>query len=183
MAQTLGDALTDLSRPRINRSPSPLLALAMPWLVIALGSLSPYWPLVASAPVVPPLGFMALIAWQQARPGLLPVWAGLPLGLFDDLFSGQPMGSALLLWSLAMIALDTIELRTPWRNFLSTWAVAATMIAAYLVLTLLIATHGAGRTLPTVLIPQLVLSLLLYPLVARLVAAADRLRLVQLRQI
>ena len=50
MAQTLGDALTDLSRPRINRSPSPLLALAMPWLVIALGSLSPYWPLVASAP-------------------------------------------------------------------------------------------------------------------------------------
>ena len=38
--------------------------------------------------------------------------------MFDDLFSGQPMGSAMLLWSVAMIALEAIEQRFPWRGYL-----------------------------------------------------------------
>lgn len=182
MAQTLGDALTDLSRPRINRSPSPLLALAMPWLVIALGSLSPYWPLVASAPLVPPLGFMALIAWQQARPGLLPVWAGLPLGLFDDLYSGQPFGSAILLWSIAVILLDFVETRFPWRGFALNWLFAAAVIAAYLFLAQALAQPGLLAE-PLAILPQLGLSILLYPLIARLVALFDRFRLIPVREV
>jgi hypothetical protein len=42
---------------------------------------------------------------------LLPVWAGTLLGLFDDMVSGQPMGSAITLWSITMLALDVIEAR------------------------------------------------------------------------
>ena len=105
----------------INRAPSPVLALATPWFSVMLASLLPSMPMITSAPVLPPLGLMLLLAWSQVRPGLLPIWAGLPLGAFDDLYSGQPFGSAILLWSLVMILLFFIEHRIPWRNFLLDW--------------------------------------------------------------
>ncbi|MFD2136156.1 rod shape-determining protein MreD [Novosphingobium resinovorum] len=83
-----------------------------------------------------PLGFLMFIAWRQLRPGLMPMWAGLPLGLFDDLFSGSPFGTAVLLWSLSTIVLDHVETRLPWRNFLTEWLVAIGLIVAYIVLCL-----------------------------------------------
>lgn len=181
MAATLSDALHAGARPRINRMHSPMIAVGAPWLLVMLGSLAPILPLIASAPIVPPFGFLVLVAWQQLRPGLFPVWAGLPLGLFDDLFSGQPLGSAVLLWSITMIALDVIEARFPWRGFVHNWLVAAGFIAAYLLITLEIANHGAAQTALAVLAPQLVISILSYPLTARLVGAFDRLRLVRVR--
>lgn len=183
MAQTLADSLHDMSKVRINRAPSPVLAIAAPWVQVMLGSVSPLLPLIASAPILPPLGFLFLVAWQQLRPGLFPIWAGLPLGLVDDLFSGQPMGSAVLLWSAAMIALDVIEVRFPWRDFAHNWVAAAAIIVAYLVLSLEIANHGGGATPLAVLAPQLVVSVLCYPLAARLVGWVDRLRLRQVRPI
>jgi rod shape-determining protein MreD len=165
------------ARPRINRKPSPLLARALPWLAIMLGSVVPGWVLIASAPVLPPLGFLMFVAWRQLRPGLLPVWAGLPLGIFDDLFSGQPFGTAVLLWSIAAIALDVIEARLPWRNFLTEWLVAVGLIIAYIALCLGIS-NIAGASAPLRIVgPQLLISVLSYPLVGRFVALVDRLRL------
>lgn len=165
-------------KPGINRGPSTFLAVAMPLLLVMLGSLSPTWPIIAAAPVVPPLGFIFLLAWQHLRPGLFPVWAGLPLGLFDDLFSGQPLGSAILLWSLAMITLDLLEARFPWRGVMQNWLVASGMITAYL---LLAAEIAGGFNLP-LLLPQIALSILAYPLAARLVGAVDRFRLIPIRK-
>ncbi|SFG13207.1 rod shape-determining protein MreD [Novosphingobium sp. CF614] len=165
------------ARQRINRAPSPLLARGLPWLTILLGSLLPGLLLIASAPVLPPFGFLIFVAWRQLRPGLLPIWSGLPLGLFDDLYSGQPFGSAVLLWSIAAIALDLIEARLPWRNFLTEWLVAIGLIVAYIVLSLALANMaGAAVSLP-VIVPQIVISVLSYPLVGRVVAMADRFRL------
>ncbi len=175
--------LRELGRPRINREPSPLLALTTPWLLVMLGSLSPTWPIIASAPVVPPIGFLLLVAWQQLRPGLFPVWVGLPLGLFDDLYSGQPFGSAVFLWSLVMIGLDVVERRFPWRGFLHNWVVAIGVIAGYLVLTLGLANLAGGRTPLLVIVPQIALAALAYPIVARLVGAADRFRLIPIREV
>lgn len=168
-------------RKRINRGPSPLLALAMPWLTVMLGSLSPLLPMLASAPVMPPLGFLVLLAWRQLRPGLIPVWAGLPLGFFDDLFSGQPLGSATLLWSLALIAFDAIEARFPWRNVIINWLEAAALVASYLTLSLLTANAAGGDTHIVAIVPQIAISVLIVPLVGRFVAACDRARLLPIR--
>ena len=129
------------STARIRRS----LAYAVPWLSVMLG-LAAARSCRSSAPVplVPPLGFLMLLAWRLLRPGLLPVWAGFPLGLFDDLFSGQPFGSAMLLWSLAMIGLEMIEARFPWRGFYQDWLVAGVVAAWYLLIAALFSGGAIG---------------------------------------
>lgn len=172
---------SDTSR-QINRTHSPVLARALPWLTVIAASIVQTLPVIASAPLIPPLGFMTLLAWRQLHPGLLAVWVGLPLGLADDLFSGQPMGSAMLLWSITMIALDLIEQRFPWRSYVLDWAVAGAFIAGYLLLAGLLGAAGSGIPALTVLVPQVILSVLIFPLVERLVAAADRLRLHRFRR-
>lgn len=170
-------------RSRINRTPSPIIARGLPWLTVMICSILPGLLLIASAPILPPLGFLAFVSWRQLRPGLMPVWAGLPLGFFDDLYSGQPAGSAVLLWSLAAIVLDEIEERLPWRNFLTEWLVAMALILAYIVLSLFIANIAGASTPVHVIVPQIVISLLFYPFVGRLVALADRIRLIPFREI
>ncbi len=169
--------ITNRFRKRINRVPSPALANGLPWAAIMLCSLSPALPVIASAPVFPPLGFMLLLAWRQVRPGMMPVWAGLPLGAFDDLFSGQPFGSAILLWSTAMILLDIVEARFPWRNHLLDWLVSSGMICAYLVLSLIFANAAGGSAALLLIVPQAMTAILLFPLTGRLVALLDRVRL------
>jgi rod shape-determining protein MreD len=168
---------------RINRAHNPLLAYGLPWLTILLGSLSPWLPVIAPAPVLPPLGFVFLLAWRLLRPGLLPLWAGLPLGLFDDFYSGQPFGSAVLLFSLTLLAIELIEIRFPWRNFWLDWLTASAMLTVYLAAAAVLS--GAELTFVqlSVILPQLLLSIVLFPLVARLVAMLDRLRLMRVRRL
>lgn len=178
MPSRLATIVANRFRRRINRAPWPPLARGVPWASVMLGSLLPAWLFLASAPYVPPLGFLTLVAWRQLRPGLLPVWAGLPLGFFDDLYSGQPIGSAILLWSAAMIVLDAIEQRFPWRSFALEWLVAIALFAAYAAIGLGFANAAGGRTSLAVLAPQLVLAVLLYPFIGRVVALLDRFRLI-----
>jgi rod shape-determining protein MreD len=174
----LPNPMADRLRRRINRAPSPIVARSVPWASVMLASLIPGWLFLASAPYVPPFGFLTLLAWRQLRPGLLPVWAGLPLGFFDDLFSGQPMGSAILLWSVAMIVLDAIEARFPWRNFALEWLVASALIGVYVVACLGAANVTGGAAPIAVLAPQAITAVLVYPVVGRVIAALDRFRLI-----
>lgn len=167
-------------RSRINRAPSPFVAHSLPWLTILAASLLPGWAMIASAPVLPPLGFLFFVSWQQLRPGLLPIWAGLPFGLFDDLFSGQPFGSAVLLWSLGAIVLEVIETRLPWRNFLTEWLVAIGLVVAYIAFSLALANIAGANASLHVIVPQIVISILSFPLVGLIVARVDRLRLAPL---
>lgn len=174
----------DIVPQRINRAPSPLLASGLPWVSVVLASLAAFSPVIASAPVVPPIAFMVFLAWRMLRPSLLPIWAGLPLGAFDDLYSGQPFGSGIVLWSAAMLAMDTIDNRLLWRSFAQDWAVACVLMAAYLALAAGIAGIAAGRfAVPLVIGPQLLVSLALYPLVTRFVALLDRIRLLPLKAV
>lgn len=166
---------------RINRAQSPILAYGLPWLSILVGSLTPWLPLITPAPLVPPFGLMMLLAWRLLRPGLLPLWAGLPFGFFDDLYSGHPVGSGILLFSLVLIAIELIEIRFPWRNFWLDWFTAAIVLAGYLAVTALLS--GAALVQLTVIVPQLLLSIVLFPVVARLVAQLDRLRLMRVRRL
>ncbi len=183
MPNPLPSALRQFGKPRINRIASPVLALATPWLLVMLGSLSPTWPVIASAPVLPPFGFLLLVGWQQLRPGLFPVWAGWPLGMFDDLFSGQPIGSAVVLWSVAMLALDFLDHRFPWRGFVLNWLVASAFITGYLFLALQIANMAGGAASAVVLLPQIAVAVLAYPVTARLVGLADKFRLIPIRSV
>ena len=168
---------------RINRAQNPLLAYSLPWAVILLGSLTPWLPVIAPAPVLPPFGFMLMLAWRLLRPGLLPLWAGLPLGLFDDLYSGQPFGSGILLFSLALFAVELIELRFPWRSFWLDWLTATGIIVPYIAIAALLSGAALTAVQLTVILPQVLLSIVLFPIVARIVAMLDRLRLMRVRRI
>ena len=167
---------------KINRDHSPVLAYGLPWLSILLGSLAPMLPVIAAAPIIPPLGYMLLLSWRLLRPGLLPMWAGLPLGLFDDLFSGQPLGSAILLFSLSMIAIDLIELRFPWRAFRQDWLLAALFLALYLFLSALFSGAQISAIQLGLIAPQIMLSILLFPVIASIVSLLDRMRLKRVRK-
>ncbi len=166
---------------RINRDHSPLRATIVPWVSILLASLLQILPVATALPILPPLGLMMLLGWRLFQPGVLPVWAGFPLGLFDDLFSGQPFGSAILLFSLAMLAIELIERRLPWRSFALDWAIASGILTAYLLAAVLFSGAPPGLPVAVAMVPQLLLSLLLFPIIARMVAWLDRLRLRRVR--
>ena len=173
----------DIYGSRINRVPSPWRALSIPYLTIMLASVLPILLIADVMPLLPPLGFLMLLAWRMVRPGLLPLWAGAPLGAFDDLVSGQPFGSAILLWSLAMIAIELIETRFPWRGFWQDWFTAGVTAAAYWLAALLVSGAPITREMVMVAFPQVLLAVLLYPIIARMVASLDRFRLARARTI
>ncbi len=176
-------ARSDRYGSRINRTQSPLRASIVPYASILIGSLVPFVLLADVMPLAPPLGFLVLIAWRIMRPGLLPLWVGVPLGAFDDLFSGQPFGSAVLLWSLTMIALEMIETRFPWRGFWQDWFSAGLAIVLYIFAAM--AVSGAAPTIHQLIaaVPQVLLSVLLYPIISRMIAWLDRYRLSRSRRI
>lgn len=166
---------------RINRAPSRTIGNLVPWLSIVLASAVGFAPVIASAPVVPPLAFMLLLAWRTLRPRLLPVWAGLPLGAIDDLYSGQPFGSAVLIWSLAMLAMEAVDQRFLWRGFIADWLAASVLLSGGLLLGAIVAGIAAGHIAPWIVLPQLALSIVLFPLMTQVVALLDRLRLVRVK--
>jgi rod shape-determining protein MreD len=169
--------------PKINRERSAIRTLSVPYLSIMLGSLLPVFIVVGTMPLIPPLGFMMLIAWRIMRPGLLPIWIGLPLGAFDDLFSGQPFGSAILLWSVTMLAIEQMEQRFPWRDFGQDWFTASLVIMAYILLSMFAAGNFPNYQHLTVVAPQILLAILLYPTIAIVVSWLDRFRLLRVREV
>lgn len=164
-------------RARLNREPSAFRKAAVPIASVLAGSLTPLLPIVASAPVLPPFGLVVLICWQILRPGLWPVWAGVPFGMIDDIISGQPVGSAVLLWSIILIALDLIEQRYIWRNYWQDWFIAAACLIFAIAGGLAINNFLVNDTRLSVLYPQMILAIFTYPLVLRLVARLDHIRL------
>lgn len=166
---------------RINRDHSPVLLVLVPWGSIMLAAVLPFFLLTSAIPLVPPLALLFLLAWRLVRPGVLAVWAGLPLGLWTDLFSGQPFGFSVLLFSLALLAIELLESRFPWRDFVQDWMTATLAILGYLVAGVVFSgANVTGLTLAAVT-PQALLSILAYPIVARMVAALDIVRLLRIK--
>jgi rod shape-determining protein MreD len=163
---------------RIDREQSPARMLLVPIVSVMLGSMvTSVLPLVAGAPMLPPFGLMILIAWRLLRPGMWPAWIGLPLGLFDDLYSGQPFGSSALVWSLCMIAIEMMDLRGVWRDHVRDWLIAALLIMFALFAGLGISSLVQSAPEAEIIVPQMLLSILLYPLVVRFCARLDSWRL------
>ena len=179
----IGAASEEIVRKRINRAPHPLLAVGLPWSSVILASMASFSPIIASAPVLPPLAYIMLLGWRMLRPGMLPVWAGLPLGLVDDLYSGQPFGSGILLWSLTMLAMEVIDEKFLWRSFAQDWLAASVLTSLYLLLCATLAGIATGYPLPLVIVPQMLMSVMLYPVVTGIIALLDRVRLLPLKRL
>ena len=176
-------ARSDIYGRRINRAPAPWRVMSVPYAAIMLASVLPVLLIADTMPLAPSFGFLMLIAWRMVRPGLLPLWAGAPLGAFDDLVSGQPFGSAILLWSLAMIAIELIETRFPWRGFWQDWFTASVIAVSYWLASLVVSGASLTPEMLAVAAPQALLGVLLYPIIARMVAGLDRFRLSRARTI
>lgn len=168
---------------RINRVQSPWRMRGVPYGSIMLGSFLPTLLLADLMPLVPPLGFLMLLGWRIMRPGLLPVWVGAPLGAFDDLMSGQPFGSAVLIWSLTMIGLELLEARFPWRGFWQDWFTAALVILAYLLAAMAVSGGAVSQPLVIAAVPQILTAILIYPFLTRIIAGLDRFRLTRARRL
>ena len=153
-------------------------ARAVPIASTMIGSLVPMLlPAIAQAALMPPLGLLILLAWRLLRPGFWAVWAPLPLGFFDDLASGQPVGSAMLSWTVVFLAIDASERSLLWRDYLQDWFVASAAIAGCLVLGFVFALFAGGDAPILSIVPQLIASMLLFPAVARTCARLDKWRL------
>ncbi|HEV7343537.1 MAG TPA: rod shape-determining protein MreD [Sphingopyxis sp.] len=171
--------MNNRAAPRLGEPASLWRMRIVPVATVMVASALPLMlPLVANSPVLPPLGLLFFLCWQLLRTEMWPVWIGLPLGLWDDLFSGQPIGTAVGLWTLASIAIHYSSQRIYWRGFLHDWVIAALLIAIIQSLAALIAHPGAAtdRVLGLV-VPQIVLSILLVPLFMRLTGKFDNFRL------
>ena len=163
---------------RLNRERSPVKMAAIPIILVLLASMVTTLPIFTSQPFLPPLGLMILLAWRMLRSGIWPMWVGLPFGMFDDIFNGQPFGSSALLWSLAMIGMEEIADRWAiWRNYWQDWLIASIIIILALLAGLWFV--GLSSTAPgaSIFLPQIVISVLLFPLIVRLCARLDGWRL------
>ncbi len=165
-------------RSQINRRQSGLrLRFAPVVSVIAASALPLVLPFLPSFPLLPPFGLMLLIAWKLLRTRIWPLWVGFPLGLLDDLMSGQPLGSAAFLWSVILLLLDMFEQRMLFRDYLRDWLLAA----GGLLIALIGGAWIAGLVVPHsplhIIIPQIIVSILIFPIIVRFVAALDRWRL------
>ncbi|TPG21889.1 rod shape-determining protein MreD [Sphingomonas koreensis] len=140
-----------------------------------LGSLVTIIPVVTTYPILPPFGLMMLLAWRLLRQDVLRVWAPVLFGLFDDLVSGQPIGSAVLLWTVSFFAIELFDQRLVWRDFRQDWLIASGAIAFCLIGGRLLASPIAAHV-DTMLLLQIVISIMSYPLIARLCAWLDRKR-------
>jgi rod shape-determining protein MreD len=160
----------DVRRKDFRRRYVPILSTIAACLLALL-------PVIVSSPVVPDFAFLVLISWRLLRPELWTVTTALPLGLFNDLVAGHPLGQSVALWTITFLVFDLIESRIVYKDYWMDWIFASVMILGY--------TFGdwyIGRLMGSqmdfgILLPQLIASILAYPVVARFILALDRWRL------
>ncbi|HKY81016.1 MAG TPA: rod shape-determining protein MreD [Sphingobium sp.] len=162
---------------RLGRHPSRFRLIGTPIITVMLGSAITILPVIAQAPVMPPFGLLLLLTWRLLRPELWRTWIGLPLGLFDDIMSGQPIGSAMFLWTVTLIGIDAVEHRMLWRSYRQDWLIAAAAIIFCVAGGVFFARiTGGGDINPQLVAPQMVWTILLFPFVVRQCARVDRWR-------
>ena len=138
-------------------------------IMIVSGSLTAILPFTVSAPLLPPFGFAAFVVWRLLRPDLLPPWTALVFGTFDDLVSGNPLGTALLLWTVAALVLVMADRWFLFRTWRQDWLVTGAASVLYLIaLWLLGPVSGGPRGDWSMLLAPALGSVLAAPLLIRL---------------
>ncbi|MBA3676428.1 MAG: rod shape-determining protein MreD [Sphingosinicella sp.] len=134
-------------------------------------------PIIVSSPVIPDFGFLMLIAWRLLRPEMWAPALALPLGLFNDLVGGHPIGQSMAIWTSLFIIFDIMDSRVLFRDYWMDWLIAAFAITGYVFADWFIGTLMGNSAGFPVMLPQLGASILAFPIVARFVLALDRWRL------
>ena len=134
-------------------------------------------PIVATHPLWPDFGFLVLVTWRLLRPEIWTARTALGLGLLADLVAGNPLGQSMLLWTAIFLALELIDARLGFRDYMMDWLIAAAAIAFNCMGGWYIALLMGSDVRLAVMTPQIGLSILAFPLAARLVLALDRWRL------
>lgn len=164
--------------PRLGSTPSHLRVRATPILTVMLGSAIPnLLPIIVQSPTLPPLGLLLLVGWRLLHHEMWPLWIGAPLGAFDDMMSGQAIGTAVFLWSVIMIAIEIIDARLFWRDYWHDWLIAFGACLLFLGGGIAFAHMAGSHATVALIVPQLFWSVLLYPLIVRAIAWIDRWRM------
>lgn len=162
---------------RLGRHPSRWRLAGTPVVTVILGSALTMLPVIAQSPIMPPFGLLILLSWRLLRPELWRAWIGLPLGLFDDMMSGQPIGSAMFLWTVMLMAIDAIEYRLIWRSYRQDWLIATAAIIFCIAGGVFFARiTGGGHVKLLLVAPQTLWTILLFPFIVRQCARIDRWR-------
>jgi rod shape-determining protein MreD len=134
-------------------------------------------PLVPGSAWLPNLGFLMLVTWRLVRPEIWRAQAALAFGLAADIVSGAPLGQSMLLWTLVFLGFDSLDSLLGVRDYWLDWAAAAAAILFHSVGVWYVALLMGSDTRFWIMVPQIILSVLFYPIAARIVLALDRWRL------
>ena len=160
----------DVRRRNVRRQYVPIVSTVAACLFNVL-------PIVVSSPLIPDFAFLVLIAWRLLRPEIWTVTTALPLGLFNDLIAGHPLGQSVILFTVAFLAFDLADSRALFRDYWMDWFFASLAILFYISGGWFVAYVMGSTAEFSVMLPQLVASILAFPLVARIVLTLDRWRL------
>ncbi|WP_284734436.1 rod shape-determining protein MreD [Sphingosinicella terrae] len=136
-------------------------------------------PIVAATPLLPDFGFLVILTWRLLRPEIWTPRMALGLGLVADLVGGQPIGQSMLLWTAAFLVLDLIDTRLGFRDYMMDWLVASGLILVHTLGGWYIGLLMGADVAFSILWPQIVLTILAYPIAARIVLTLDRWRLMR----
>ncbi|WP_343347794.1 rod shape-determining protein MreD [Sphingomicrobium sp. XHP0239] len=152
-------------------------AEALPAVSVVVAGMLALIPAMSTTGWWPDFGLMALIAWRLQRSDPFPNWAAIPLGLFNDLITLHPLGLSVVCFTIALIVLDVMDARRIRGTFFTDWFVAILLISIAEFIQLWIAAiQGAAMPLNVIIAP-IVISSLLFPVMAGIVAMLDRYRL------
>lgn len=82
----------------------------------------------------------------------------------------------MMLWTIAFLIMDATDKRFVWRDFWQEWVLAAAMITLVLTGGLVVANLTGGDTPFLYVLPQILMTICLFPLTSRLCAALDKWR-------
>ena len=161
----------------LGRSMGAFYQISIPFVVGLLAvmfSMLP-WGLSSGIVIAPSFALMTIYCWALYRPDLMPPYTVFLIGLFQDLMSGGPLG----MWSLVYLAVYGVvvsqRLFFIGKAFLAIWFGFGFMALVASTMAWLVSCFYFGMVLsPLSVLVQALLSFILYPVVARMIAAIQK---------
>ena len=144
---------------------------------VAVGTLISALPVIVETGWFPDFGFLFLIAWRLLRDDVWPSWWAAPLGLFNDLVTGAPLGLSVTVWTLSMLALDLLDRRTIWRDYWIEWALASLLIVLEETAQWQVSAWMGAPVPYAFMLPSILIAIATFPVIAWVVGRVDAWRL------